>query len=311
MIQVIVRKIKTIIHEPKVVFLKALYFFSPLINDIPYLKMMFPIRTGYKLNLDHPKTYNEKLQWIKLYVRNPEMTLMVDKYEAKKFAGKIIGEEYIIENYGVWNSFEDIDFDSLPSKFVLKTTHDQGGIVIVPDKKKLNKKEAKKKLNKHLKLKHYYLTREWPYKDVKPRIIAEKLLEDGTNNQPIDYKYYCFNGEPKAVLIATERDTGNPKFNYFDIDYNELDFEQGGKRSRNTLQIPKSHLEMIKLSKKLSKEYPHVRVDFYEIKEKPLFGEFTFFDAGGMGRFEPFEWDRIWGDWIDLSKFQENQKMNL
>lgn len=303
MFKTISHKTKTVLRNPKSVLIKALYFTSPLFSDRTYLKMLFPLNLGYRLNLDNPKTFNEKLQWLKINYRRPEMTQMVDKYEAKEFARKIIGDEYIVKNYGVWDSFDDIDFENLPEKFVLKTTHDQGGVVIIKDKNNFDKQAARKKLQKHLKVKHYYLTREWPYKDVKPRILAEEVLFDGEKSQPNDYKFYCFNGEPKVMLVATER-SKKAKFNYFDMDFNSVDLQQGGERSDKAITEPQGFRKMIELSKKLSKGLPHVRADFYDIDGNVYFGEMTFFDSGGMAAFEPEKWDKIWGDWIDLEQIK-------
>lgn len=230
--KIIQRKIKTVIKDPSSILVVGLQIISPILSDKYYLKMLFPLRTGYKLDLDNPQTYNAKLQWLKLNYRRDEMTKMVDKYEAKEFAREIIGDEYIIENYGIWNSFNEIDFNILPNQFVLKTTHDQGGVILVRDKSVLDQKMTQRKLEKHLKRKHYYLGREWPYKNVKPRILAEKFLSYDNKTRPNDYKLYCFNGEPKVLLIATDRETLKPKFNYFDLDFKPIDLQQGEKETQ-------------------------------------------------------------------------------
>lgn len=300
------QKIKTVINNPASVPIKLLYALSPLIGDKIYLKMLFPLKTGYKLDLDNPKTYNEKLQWLKLNYRKPELNNMVDKYEAKIFAASIIGEEYIVKNYGVWDGFDDIDFDILPNQFVLKTTHDQGGVVICRDKSKFDYATAKKKLTKHLKFKHYYLTREWPYKDVPPRIIAEELLVDNNKGDIWDYKFYCFDGVPKVMLIATDRSKGDVRFDYFDMDFNQIELQQGGEKSCRVFEKPVNFDLMIELASNLSKNLPHVRVDFYDINGKILFGEMTFFDSGGMAEFEPEKWDYTFGSWIDLESVEKN-----
>ena len=300
------RKLRNVIKNPKIILFKILYSISPLFNDRIYLKMLFPLSTGYKLDLDNPQTYNEKLQWMKIHYRKPEFTSMVDKFEAKEYAMRIIGDNYIIKNYGVWNTFDEIEFDELPMEFVLKTTHDQGGVVIVKDKNKFNKKEAKKKLEKHLKRKHFYLTREWPYKDIKPRILAEELLFNDEKTLPADYKFYCFHGEPKIILIATERGQGNTKFNYYDMNLKLLDLTLSGPQSVRIIEMPKGLSKMIKLSRLLSAGLPHIRVDFYEIKGKVFLGELTFFDSGGMASFYPPRWDHVWGSWIDLEGLMTN-----
>lgn len=296
------RKFKAVINNPKLILIKLLYKISPLFNDEKYLKMLFPLKTGYKLNLDEPQTFNEKLQWLKLYYRKPELAKMVDKYEAKKYVSDIIGHSYIVENYGVWSSFDEIDFENLPNQYVLKTTHDQGGIVICKDKNSFNYRKARRKINKHFKIKHFYLSREWPYKNVKPRIIAEKLLVDKKKDDIWDYKFYCFNGVPKILLIATERNTKKPKFNYFDMNFDSLNFKQGGEKSNLKFEKPISFELMFDIASKLSSNLPHVRIDFYEINGKVYFGEITFFDSGGLAPFKPEKWDNLLGKWIELPK---------
>src|SRR5690606_21529948 len=237
--KVIIRKIKTFIRRPKVLFIKALQLVSPILPDRIYLKMLFPFYTGYKLDLKNPRTYNQKLQWLKLYYRKPIMTKMVDKYEAKEYISQILGEEYVVKNYGVWNSFDEIDFDALPNQFVLKTTHDQGGVVICKDKHNFDYRQAKKKLNKHLKVKHYYLTREWPYKNVKPRILAEELLVDKKVGELIDYKFFCFGGEPKVMFVSTERQKGTTKINFFKVEnFEPLDIIRANGRSAKLIEKP-------------------------------------------------------------------------
>jgi len=309
-IRILKRRLRKAIKNPKLVLklvlIKILYFVSPFFNDSVYLKLLFPLKTGSKLDLDNPQTYNEKLQWLKIHFRKPEFTRMVDKFEVKEYARQIIGDEYIIKNYGVWDSFAEIEFEDLPRQFVLKTTHDSGSIIIVKDKAKFNKKEAKKKLEKCLKRKFFYLAREWPYKDVKPRILAEEFLYDGEKTPPADYKFYCFHGEPRVMLIATERGPGTTKFNYYDMNLNLMNLMLSGPQSKKKLDMPKELSKMIKLSRMLSAELPHVRVDFYEIKGKVFLGELTFFDSGGMASFYPPRWDHVWGSWIDLEGLMTN-----
>lgn len=294
------RKIKIVFKNPKVILIKLLHLTSPLLDDKTYLKLLFPLYTSYKLDIDNPQTYNQKLQWLKLNYRKPVMTQMVDKYEAKAIVKDAIGEEYVVKNYGVWNSFDEIDFDLLPDKFVLKTTHDQGGVVICKDKSTFDFKAAKKKLNFHLKRKHYYLSREWPYKNVPPRILAEEYLNFGEEDLK-DYKFFCYNGEVKALFIASERQSGKEvKFDFYDKDFNFLDIIQTHPQSGKINNKPKNFDEMIFLAEKLSQKIPHVRVDFYNIKGDIYFGEFTFSHHGGLVPFHPEKWDYIFGEWIDL-----------
>ena len=272
------------------------------LSDEAFLKKQFYIRMGKELDLNAPRTFNEKLQWLKLYNRRPEYTTMVDKYEAKKYVAECIGEEHIIPTLGVWHTFEEIDFSALPDQFVLKCTHDSGGLVICRDKSKFDAKAAKKKIGKSLRRNFYLKSREWPYKNVKPRIIAEQFMEDRETRELRDYKFFCFDGEPKVMFIATDRQTAGQevKFDFFDMDYKHLDVRNGHANATNLPKKPAMFEEMKALSKKLSKGIPHVRVDFYEIEGKVFFGELTFFHFSGMVPFEPEQWDYTFGDWIKL-----------
>lgn len=300
-INVLLRKLKTFIKTPKILIIKILYIFSPWMGDRIYLKLLFPLKVGYWLNLKDPKTFNQKLQWLKLNYRRPEFTTMVDKYEVKQYVKGLIGEEYIIENYGVWNSFSSIDFDRLPSKFVLKTTHDQGGVIICRDKALFDFNSAEAKLKKHLKRKHYYLSREWPYKAVKPRIIAEKYIAAYENEYEVsDYKFFCFDGVPKLLYIASERQNKHVKFDFFDMNFNYLDIKQSYEQSGKYITKPEGFQHMVDLAKILSSGYPHIRVDFYNIRGKIFFGELTLFHHGGLVPFFPMKWDYRLGDWLHL-----------
>lgn len=254
-------------------------------------------------NLRNPKTYNEKLQWLKLYNRKPEYSKMVDKYDAKKIVASIIGDEYIIPAYGVWDKFDDINFDILPNQFVLKTTHDCGGIVVCKDKSKFDKDTAKKILEKHQKRNYYAEGREWPYKNVKPRILAEKFMEDTETKELRDYKFFAFNGNVKMLFIASDRQSENEqtKFDFFDENFNHLDLCNGHPNRECDIKKPVSFELMKNLAEKLSKDIPHVRVDFYEVDGKVYFGELTFFHWSGFVPFQPEKWDEIMGNWIQLS----------
>ncbi|MBQ8066132.1 MAG: glycosyl transferase [Prevotella sp.] len=280
---------------------KALRTFAPLISDRVYLKLLFPLCTGYKLNLDNPQTYNEKLQWLKLYDRRPEYVQMVDKAEAKKYVAGVIGEEHIIPTIAVYNHAEDIDFDALPDQFVLKCTHDSGGVVICRDKSQLNRKEAVKKLSKALKVGYFYQNREWPYKNVVPRIIAEKYItNDG--NQLIDYKWFCFDGQPQFMFIATDRysEHEETKFDFYDMSFQHLPFTNGHPNASIKLERPIGFETMKQLAAKLSQGMPQVRVDFYDVNGQIFFGEITFFHWSGMKPFVPSEWDLKFGQYIHL-----------
>lgn len=297
------QNISTYFKQPAKLCLALLTHFGTWLPDALYLKIMFRLRTGYNLDLKSPKTFDEKLQWLKLYNRKPEYTQMVDKYEVKKLVEKILGKEYVIPTLGVWDHFEDIDFSTLPDRFVLKTTNGGGGggVVICRDKKSLNKASASERLNHSLKASIYKHLKEWPYKNVKPRIIAEEFKVDGSGELR-DYKFYCFNGEPKAILVASERFSGHQTyFDYFDMDGNLFPFTQGGLNNPVTPKLPSTFEEMKKIAKKLSQGIPHVRIDLYSVDDKVFFGEFTFFDSSGFEKFSPKEWDEIFGGWLVLS----------
>ncbi len=281
------------------------YYKRHFVNPEKYLQRMFQKRMGYELNLQNPQTYNEKLQWMKLYDHNPLYTKLVDKYEVKEFVSETIGSQYIIPTIAVWDRVCDIDFDMLPNQFVLKCTHDSGGIVICKDKTSFDTSNAKKILRKSLRRNFYYMGFEWPYKDVKPRIIAETYMEDSTVKELRDYKFFCFDGNVKALFIATERQKEgvDVKFDFFDENFNHLPFKQGHENASKVPEKPICFDEMKILASVLSKNIPHVRVDFYEVDGKIYFGEMTFFHHGGWTPFEPKEWDIIFGNWLNISLF--------
>lgn len=278
--------------------------------DKIYLEKVYKLRMGRKLNLDNPQTYNEKLQWLKLYDRKPEYTKMVDKYAVKDYVAKKIGAEHIIKTLGVWDKFDDIDFTTLPNQFVLKTTHDSGGVVICKDKNVLNMKEARKRIEWSLNRKYYYIWREWPYKDVKPRIIAEEYMVDESGYELKDYKFFCFNGKVKALFVAKDRTKVNEetKFDFFDENFNHLPFTNGHPNSEPPYFKPENFEKMKELAEKLSIGIPHVRVDFYNINGKIYFGELTFSHWSGLTPFNPEEWDYEFGSWIELPCRVENGK---
>lgn len=269
------------------------------LSDEMYLKIIWWVRYRKRLEVNNPCTFNEKLQWLKLYDRRPEYTKMVDKYRVKNYVGKIIGDDFIIPTLAVWDRFEDIDFDKLPNHFVLKCTHDSGGVVICRDKNKFKIKEAEKKIKKHLKRNYYWGGREWPYKNVKPRIIAEQYLDsvDGL----VDYKLMCFNGEVKCLFVCTRRlSKEGLRVTFYDLDWNIMPFTRKYPKEEIPMQKPYSLDKMVKAAQKISSGYPFMRVDFYEIDKKPLFGEITLYPGSGMEPFSPKEWDYTLGSWINL-----------
>lgn len=254
---------------------------------------------GKKLDLKNPKTFNEKLQWLKINDKNKEYTKMVDKYEVKKYVSDLIGKEYVIPTLGIYEKFDDIKFDELPNQFVIKCTHDSGGIIICHNKREFNIKEAKRKIDKSLKVNYYYFGREWPYKNIKPRIIVEKYMVDESKTELKDYKFFCFYGEPRLMFVATNRGK-DTKFNFYDLEFNKLPVKQHYNNSDKKILKPKGFEKMIELSRKLSENIPHVRVDFYDINGKVYFGELTFYHFSGMEKFEPEEYDKKLGDMLDL-----------
>lgn len=266
-----------------------------------FLKIRYRSEFGKELNLECPETYTEKLQWLKLYDHRPEYTLMVDKFAVKQYVAERIGEEYVIPLLGVWERIEDIDFASLPEKFVLKTTHDSGGLVICKDKNELDIQKAIKKLTYFLNRRYYDYNREWPYKNVKPRIIAEQYMEDSTYRELRDYKFFTFGGVPKVLYIAQGRGKGEPTVaDFFDMDFNHLPFTIDHDTAEIPPEKPQNFELMKKLAAKLSEGTPQLRVDFYEVDGRVYFGEMTFFHCSGLAPFHPKEWDRIFGDWVTL-----------
>ncbi len=302
-------------------------------NDEQYLKFIWLIRMGYPLDLNNPRTFNEKLQWLKLHDHNPQYTIMADKYEAKKFIAERVGEEYVVPNYGVWDSFDEIDFDALPEQFVLKTTHDNDSVFIVKDRDIFDKASAKRLLEKHLKINHFWWWREWAYKNIKPRIIAEKLLIDNNNTSINDYKFFCFNGIPKFNYVChhvshgqnpvmTQND-GSPEFTlshnlrplyrlknlmghletytFYDSNYNKIMCSKADwPATVESEQPPLNFDKMKEIAAILSQGIPHVRVDFYEINGQLYVGELTFYTSAGYEDFAPDEYNYKFGDMITL-----------
>lgn len=267
--------------------------------DKRYLKILFKGLMGKDCDFDNPKSYNEKLQWLKVYNRDPLYTQLVDKYEVRKFIEERIGKEYLIPCLGVWNHFDEIDFERLPDQFVLKCTHDSGGLVICKDKSKLDLTAAKKKIEHCLRRNYFPNSREWPYKDVSPRIIAEQYTVDESGFELKDYKIFCFEGVPRALFVATDRGT-DTKFDFFDAEFNHLPFTNGHPNADKSIAKPQNYSEMLRIARVLSKGMPHVRVDLYNINGKILFGEMTFFHWSGFVPFVPEDWDYRFGEWIKL-----------
>jgi hypothetical protein len=284
--------VKNVILAP----MNILYKFSPTIT----LKILYRLKTGQKLNLESPRTFKEKLQWIKLYYKNDLLPICVDKYEVRQFI-KACGCENIL-NKLLWDGFnaKDIPFKDLPQKFVIKVTHGQGFNIVCKDKNQLNIPKTIKKLNRWLKVKYLPCYGEWFYGIVKPRIIIEEFLNDGKNETPNDYKIYCFNGNPKMINAHVDRFT-NHKSNLYDINWNVINNVSFKYLDSNLfIEKPKELDEMLEYAKKLSSKFIHVRVDFYIVNSKIYFGELTFTDGAGFDEIGPREFDEMLGDWMIL-----------
>lgn len=296
-------------NPAKIIVSPKLKWLSDYIPDKIFLKCAYKAYFNKSLNLKCPKTYTEKLQWLKLYDHKPIYSTMVDKYAVKQYVADIIGEEYIIKTLGVWNTFDEINFEKLPKQFVLKCTHDSAGLVICKDKEKLNLSEAKNKIMKCLNRNFYYSGREWPYKNVKPRIIAEAYMEDSEYKELRDYKFFTFGGIPQVLYIAQGRGTGGETVaDFFDMDFNHLPFTID-HACADIIPKPPQNFELMKqLASKLSAGTPQLRVDFYEVDGKVYFGELTFFHCSGFDAFHPESWDYKFGEWVVLPPKTNDKK---
>lgn len=274
-----------------------------LVPDKIYIKLKFRNNFGYFPNLKNPSTFNEKIQWLKINKRYPLQTICVDKYLVRNFISKIIGKEYLIPLLN--NTFDpkDIVPEFLPdTPCIIKTNHDSGGVVLVYDKTNINWKATQKLLYEKMKKNYYYICREWPYKNIKPRIIIEELLLDKDGNTQDDYRIYCFNGKAKLIVIDENREKPNHSRYWFNTEWKRLDI-----RDKHTVNInsnikkPKTLNKMISLSEKISNIFTFLRVDWYEVDGKLYIGELTFYPAGGFGKFESNKWDSIIGNYLDLN----------
>lgn len=298
------RPIIDYLKKPSRLFDTLVMHYGQWLPDRMYIKLRYRFKMGKSLHFNNVTTFNEKLQWLKLYNRKAIYTTMVDKYAVKDYVASIIGEDHIIPTIGVWDKPENIEWDNLPNQFVLKTTHGGGGtgVVICKDKSMFDYQAAIDKLNDSLKSDIYRTYREWPYKDVKKRVIAEDYLSD-ESGELRDYKFFCFNGKVKVFKVDFNRFVGH-RANYFDtngsiLPFGEVSFPPDPSYS---LLLPLQLKEMIGYAEMVAKDNPFLRIDFYESHGKVYFGEITFFPAGGMGRFEPDGWDKILGEWLVLPK---------
>ncbi len=266
-------------------------------SDKEYLINLGKIRLGYEMNLDNPQTFNEWINWYKLNYKSDLLPICVDKLKVNEYLeSKGLDKKYLIKKYAIWNSPKEIKFDNLPNEFVIKTNHDSGGVVICKDKSKFDKKKLKK-IKKSFS-KTYLKGKEWPYQFVEKKIFAEELIKTKDGHSPNDYKFFCFNGEVKFLFVATERDV-DAKFDFFDANWNWINVRQGHKNNTNIPQKPKNFDEMIKICEKISKDFPHVRVDLYNENGVIKFGELTFYHWSGFQLFDPMEYDYKFGRYFN------------
>lgn len=279
---------------------KLSYRYRNLMNDELYLKIIFKQRMGCDLNIDNPRTFNEKMQWLKIHDRKPLYASLVDKYEVKNYAAKKLGKDHVIPTLGIWDKFEDIDFNNLPNQFVLKCTHDSGSVVICTDKSAFDKDYARNKIQKALSTNYYWTKREWPYKNVKPRIIAEKYIKATKEEVLPVYKFFVFEGDPVLVQAIKNDKTDSETIDYFDSQWNLLDMKQNFQNSTVPLDKPKQFDEMLVMARKMSQGFRFIRIDFYSVDDIYIFSEITFFSDSGLSRFCPEEWDYKLGELIHL-----------
>lgn len=272
-------------------------------DDKKYLSLLYYLRTHEKLNLETPTNFTQKMQWLKIYDRKDIYTEFVDKYQVRKIVEDKIGSEYLIPLLGVWDDFDEIDFEKLPNEFVLKTTHDSGGVIICRNKSTFNYKLAKKKIQKKLRNNFFWIGREYPYKGVRPRIVAEKLMVDESGTELKDYKFFCYNGIPKILFLASGRFSHKrPYFDFYDVETKKrLDISAKGHPHSDIEEIIVPNFDkMIDIARSLSKGFPFIRIDLYNINGEIFFGEYTFYHDSGFVPFLPNEWNKKLGDWIIL-----------
>ena len=269
-----------------------------------YLSVQYKNYMGKSLNLKHPQTFNEKLQWLKIYDRNPKYTNLVDKYEVRNYIARTIGEKFLIPIYGVYQNYEDIEFDRLPEEFVLKPNHTSGDVYICRNKSDINHCQLKRMVKRWLRKRYYWVHREWPYKNIKPRIICEKYMVDESGSELKDYKFMCFNGRVKCLFVCRNRNSASGlNVDFYDTDWKPLPFIRHYPNSGEILPKPKNFDQMKKFAEVLAKEIPCVRIDFYEVEEILYFGEMTFYPGSGYEEFSPETYDYMLGDWLTLPDY--------
>ena len=297
--------IKTYLQHPNQFAIALLKYFGKWMPDKLYLQLLYRLKVGQRLNLSNPKSFSEKIQWLKLFNRRPEYTMMVDKVKAKEYVASIVGEEHIVPTIGVWDKPEDIVWDSLPNRFVLKTNHSGGstGVIVCTDKTTFDRQKAICKLNRSLHKNVYYSYREWPYKNVVRKVFAEEYIvpPSGVKDLP-DYKWYCFGGEPLFCQVIQDRTT-HETIDFFDSKWRHQEFVGLNPKANNASVPPTRPVNFdqhLLIARKLSKDIPFARIDLYETEKGVLFGEITFFPMSGMGFFKPVQWNYKLGELINL-----------
>ncbi len=295
-------KIAYFLRNPRKIVAGLLLRFGHALPDRLYLKLLYWACMGKRLDLKNPKTFNEKLQWLKLNDRRDEYTVMVDKVEAKKWVAERIGEQYVIPTLGVWERPEDIDFDSLPERFVMKTNHDSGRVCVCTDKSKLDREKVRRDMASSLKRDYYLTGREWPYKNVPRRILAEQYLDSGASSDLVDYKFFCFDGKPRFIQVIQNRST-DETIDFFDLQWNHQEFVglSVSSRAERMPEAPENLSEMIAVAEAVAIRNPFCRIDLYDVNHKVYFGEITFYPASGFGRFQPEAYNEIIGEMISLA----------
>ncbi len=294
---------RLLVSDRRAFLAQLIQVLNPLFSDKRYLELLFKLRMGYSIDWNKPKTFNEKLNWLKLYDHNPLYTNLVNKDTVKSFVANKIGAEYVIPTIAKWNQLEDVNIEALPNRFVIKTTHGGGneGVYICKDKSRFDKSDFTRWYHKAMRQDLYKSSREWPYKNVPKQLICEPYIEDKATGELRDYKFFCFNGEVKALFVATERQTRKePFFNFFDQDYFPLPIKQGHPVSPLIPPKPACFAEMKRVASSLSHDLTHVRIDLYEANSRVYFGEMTFYHFGAVVPFEPQDWDFKFGEWIKL-----------
>ncbi len=293
--------VQSLLHDRRH-FVSALCVrFSFLFSDVRYLKIQHRLIFRKPLELNNPITYNDKLQWLKLYDHRPEYSTMADKVKVKQYVADRIGEQYVVPLLGVWDRPEDIEWNKLPDRFVLKTNHDGGGfgVVVCKDKERFDKTQAVKRLRTSLRRNTYLLGREWPYVNIQRKVFAEQFIEGGETGELPDCKFLCFDGKARLLYLITHTESGTRQ-DYYDCDFNPLDLKGLYPQSLVKPQKPSNFELMKNLAEELSKGIPHVRMDFFEANDKVYFSEFTFFPSGGWAPFHPEEYDYKLGQYIKL-----------